>query len=188
MKNAAWGMGEGLDGREAARQAAQQALNHLGSSRPVLGLAFISQEFSVGPVMAGLTSILGNVPLWGISTSRPLSVEGEHSRTVIVGLLGGSDINARVSFWPQFAKDSEGTANQLVQSLFAEGVQGRGLLLAVDGINGNAPQVCAALTDTRLPVGGCLASGDVYQGKTYQIGGNQWGQGGLACAALGGDG
>jgi hypothetical protein len=188
MRNAAWGMGKGLDGREAARLAAQQALNHLGTVKPGLGLVFISQEFAFGPVMAGLASILGNVPLWGISTSRPLTSEGEHSRAVVVGLVGGPNLNAKVSFWPHFAQDSEGTARQMLQALYPEAEQARGLLLGADGVSGNITEICASLTGTRVPVAGCMAAGEALQGRTYQLGGNQWGSGGLTCAVLEGSG
>jgi hypothetical protein len=44
--------------------------------------------------------------------------------------------------------------------------------------------VCAALTGFSSVVAGSLASGDIFQGKTYQIAGSQFGTGGLVAAAL----
>lgn len=183
-RSSSWGWAKGFDGREAARQAAQQALNHLGSIHPAIGLVFVSQEFEMAGVVSGLTGALGNVPLWGISTTHPITSSGEQTRAVVVGLIAGSDINVRTTYWPGFAQNSEETASQLIQSLYAESKSLNGLLLAADGINGDVTRVCAALTDFSSPVAGCMASGDIQQGKTYQLGGNQSGTGGLACATL----
>ena len=183
-RSASWGWGKGIDGREAARQAAQQALSRLGTNRaPAICLVFVSQEFEIGPVINGLTSVLGNVPLWGMSTSRLITPIGEQARSVVVGLLAGSDINAQVSFWPGFSQNSNETANQLIQAL-AEAKDSKGLLLAADGINGDISRICAAITGFSSPVAGGMASGDIFQGKTYQIAGNQFGSGGLAVATL----
>src|SRR5512146_2833704 len=106
-RSAAWGWGKGFDGREAARQAAQQALSHAGVARPVLGLVFISQEFDVAEVASGLESVLGSLPRWGISTSCALIPSGEQARSVLVALLAGSDLDARVTYWPNFAQNSD---------------------------------------------------------------------------------
>ncbi len=183
-RSASWGWAKGIDGRETARQAAQQALTHAGGARPALGLVFVTQEFDMAAVVGGLESVLGNMPLWGISTTRALIPSGEQARAVVVALLSGNDLNARLSYWPNFAQDSDETANQLIQSLYAEAGTLKGLLLAADGINGDISKVCAALTDFSSPVAGCLASGNVLQGQTYPLAGSRHGSGGLACAAL----
>jgi len=181
---ASWGWGKGIDGREAGRLAAQQALSRLGTTRAALCLVFVSQEFDMGPVISGLCGVLGNVPLWGISTSHPFTPAGEQTRSVVIGLLAGNDITAEVSFWPGFAQNSSETARQLLQALSADPAGINGLMLAADGINGDISKVCAALTGFSAVVAGSLASGDVFQGKTYQIAGSQFGSGGLAAAAL----
>jgi hypothetical protein len=183
-RSASWGWAKGFEGREVAKQAAQQALNHLGTARPTIGVVFISQEFDLASVVNGLTGVLGGVPLWGISTSHPITSSGEQTRAVVIGLLAGSDINAKVSFWPGFAQNSEETSSQLIQSLYAESGSLKGMLLAADGINGDVTRVCAALTDFSTPVAGCLASGDIQDGKTYQLAGSQFGMGGLAVATF----
>ncbi len=183
-RSASWGWAKGFDGRETARQAAQLALTHAGAARPALGLVFVSQEFDMAAVAGGLESVLGNVPLWGMSTTRALIPSGEQARAIVVALLAGNDLNARLSYWPNFAQNSDETASQLIQSLYAEAGSLKGLLLAADGINGDISRVCAALTDFSSPVAGCLASGNILQGGTYQLAGGQLGSGGLACAAL----
>jgi hypothetical protein len=185
-RSASWGWGKGIDGREAARLAAQQALSRLGAIHPAFGFVFVSHEFDLSPVLNGLSGVLGDIPLWGISTFRPIISAGEQARSVVVGLLAGGDLCAKVSFWPRFSQNSAETANQLLQALRSETGELDAVLLASDGINGDISRICAALTDFSIPVAGCMASGDIFRGKTFQIGGNQVGSGCLSVATLGG--
>ena len=185
-RSASWGWGKGIDGREAARLAAQQALSRLGAGRPAFGVVFVSHEFELSPVLNGLGSVLGDTPLWGISTFRPIISAGEQARSVVVGLLAGADLSAKVSLWPRFAQNSAETAGQVLQALRAETGELDGVLLASDGIHGDISRICAALTDISVPVAGCMASGDIFRGKTFQVGGKQVGSGSLSVATLGG--
>ena len=132
-RSASWGWGKGIDGREAARLAAQQALSRLGAGRPAFGVVFVSHEFELSPVLNGLGSVLGDTPLWGISTFRPIISAGEQARSVVVGLLAGADLSAKVSLWPRFAQNSAETAGQVLQALRAETGELDGVLLASDG-------------------------------------------------------
>jgi hypothetical protein len=43
--NAAVGQAQALDGREAGLQATHQALNHLGTSTPFLGIVIASHQY-----------------------------------------------------------------------------------------------------------------------------------------------
>jgi hypothetical protein len=61
------------------------------------------------------------------------------------------------------------------------------LLVVADGLGGSVDHLGSSLADLQLPVSGCLASGDLVRGRTYQIGGRQSGSGGLAAAVLSGD-
>jgi hypothetical protein len=84
---AVFGVGTGINGQEAAMRAAQRALNQLGALRPALGLVFASQELNLREALAGLTALLGETPLWGFSTTRPLAVEGLTSAPAQTGSL-----------------------------------------------------------------------------------------------------
>ena len=182
----AWGIGRGLDGREAAREAAQAALDLLGGARPCLALAFVAQEFKISDAQAGLSSLFNNVPVWGFSTVRPLTAEGEQPRSVVIALISGAELRAQVQWFPNFSQNSAETAGELLQSLRNEILQPQGILLAADGINGDINQVCAALEENKIAVAGCLTTGDYHSGKTYQMGGGQSGSGALSSLILGG--
>lgn len=184
--NAVYGVGTGINGRDAAMQAAQQALDHLGAVRAVLCLVFAAQEFDLNEVLAGLTSLLGETPLWGFSTLRPLTSSGEHARSVVVALIAGAELKAEVIWLPNFAQDSSGTARQLMQTLRQKVFMPQDVLLAADGINGSLEPICAALAEMPVAVDGGLACGDLALGKTFTMGAHQAGAGALAAAVLGG--
>jgi hypothetical protein len=181
-----FGIGKGIDGREAARQAVQQALENLGSARPAAAVVLAAQEYPLAEVMAGLGSLPGGLPLLGMSSSQLFTTEGDLSRAVIVLILAGPDWKVQPVWQPQYGRDSAAAGTELVQALHLYSSRWQGLLLSADGIQGEAAQVCAALTAVELPVAGGLATGDIQSGKTYQIGGSQWGSGALAALALGG--
>ncbi len=186
VHGAAWGVGRGLDGREAARGAIQQALDRLGTARPSLAIAFVSQEFSISDTLTGISSLLTNTPIWGFSTVRPITADGEQARSVVLAVFSGSELKAQVDWWPGFAQDCAGTAKQLVQAIRSETLLPQGLLLVADGINGDASQLCSGLAEVTLPIAGCLAAGDYHLGKTYQLASNQFGVGALSSIIFGG--
>ncbi len=184
---AVYGIGAGINGREAAMQATQHALDQLGMARPVLALAFVSQEFNIAEVLAGLTSLLGETPLWGFTTTCPVTSEGDRPRSVVVALLSGSENQASVQWFPAYSQDSAGVARQFVQNLRQDVFLPQQILLVADGINGSLEPLCNALSSMPVHVAGCMAAGEPSLGKTYQIGKNQAGPGSLAAAILGGD-
>jgi hypothetical protein len=189
-KSAAIGFARGWDGHEVARQAVQQALDQLGGNRPALALLFTAQEFSTAEIVNTVSRQLGNIPLWGFSTTCPLSAEGEQPRSVGVMLLSGSGYKAHVNWWPNFAQDSSAVATQFARAVRTQAgfPQGdlQGVLLAADGVNGDAGILCKSIDQMNLPVAGCLASGDYRQGRTICLGGNHAESGALSALFLGG--
>jgi hypothetical protein len=167
-------------------QATQQALDQLGTARPVLALVFVAQEFNVAEVLNGLLSLLGDTPVWGFSTLCPISDEGEQARSVVVALIAGSDLKAQVQWWAGYSQDSSGTARQIAQSLRQDTQTARDLLFVADGINCDLSSLMQVLEGVPMGVTGCMAAGEQALGKTYQIGKNQAGVGSVSMALLGG--
>jgi len=167
-------------------QATQRALDQLGAARPVLALVFVSQEFNTAEVLTGLVGLLGDTPIWGFSTLRPVTDEGDQPRSVVVALLTGSDLKAQVQWWPHYSQDSAGTARQIAQSLRQETLISNDILCVADGINCNLTPFCQAMESVPIGVSGCMAAGEQALGKTYQIGKNQSGPGSVSIALLGG--
>jgi hypothetical protein len=184
--NTAIGLAHGLDGREAGLNAAQQALAHLTAGRPVTGIVFASQEFSMTDVMNGVTSLLPNLPWWGFSTMRILTAEGEEAHLVAVVLIAGADLRAQVHWFPTYSEKSAAVAQQL-NRILSESEIGplEGVLLALDGLNGDPLTLSTAFDQLNMPVAGGMADGD-GQAKTYQLAGAQCGNGAMAVLCLGG--
>ncbi len=185
IRGTSWGVGRGLDGREASRLATQRALDRLGSGRPVLAIVFFSQEFDPEDVLAGIASLLGGTPVWGCSTVAPFVGEGEQTHSVVVAILSGNELKAQVHWYPDFAHNSKETARQIGR-LRDQVSSANGLLIAADGVSGDVEAVCAGLDQVHFPVFGCLAEGNYQTGRTTQLGGNQGGAGGLSALLLGG--
>jgi hypothetical protein len=185
-RNAVYGVGTGINGREAAMQATQRALDQLGTARPVLGLVFVSQEFNISEVLGGLTSLLGETPLWGFSTLHALTAEGSQPRSVVVALITGNDLKAQVHWYSTFAQDSPAVARQFIEALKQDIFLPQEILIVADGINGSLVPLCTALGELDVHVSGCMAAGEPSLGKTYCIGKNQAGAGALSAAILGG--
>jgi hypothetical protein len=176
---AAVGQARALDGREAGLQAAHQALNDLGSAPPVLAIIIPSFQYEAQQVVNGVASLLGNTPMIGFSTPAGLSSDGLHNRSVVIALLAASDARVDVQWLAGYTQGSREVTQQLAELLKRKPKQPS--LLFADGFNTDAEQLCNSLpAGTNLV--GALSSGDLQTGNAYQVGGAQFGAGGLALA------
>ncbi len=212
--SAAVGVGQASDGNEAALVATRQALDKMGKTPTVFAMVFSSFEYPIQAVLAGASTLLANIPIWGISTILPLMDHRYLPRSVIVVLIAGSDIKVQTGWFPEYSSNPHMVASQLLPSLLdapppvsniattellknrrvttgnlnkKQSTTQKVLFLAMDGTNGNAAMICTALRSRRIPVVGCLSSSKSQYGKSYQIAGNQAGTGGLAAAVLNGN-
>ena len=179
------GQAQALNGREAGLQAMHQALNRLGSSAPSFGMVIASHQYQAREVVSGVSSLMGDTPMIGFSSSACLTSSGLHPNSVIVTLLGG-DVLAETRWLPGYAQSGRETGAQLARQAEEQG-NTRALLFFADGFNGDADQLCSALGEVSFPLAGGLASGDLHTGQCYQIAGPQTGSGALAAAFLRGD-
>lgn len=181
----ALGHAQALNGREAGLQATHQALNKLGSSTPAFGFVVASHQYQAREVVGGISSLLGDTPVIGFSSSMCLTGEGLHPNSVLVGLLSG-DVQAETRWMPGYAQSGRETGAQLSKQI-ADQAGTRALLFFADGFNGDADQLCSALSTQSVRLAGGLSSGDLHTGHSYQIAGPQNGTGALAAAFLRGD-
>jgi hypothetical protein len=183
--SAAIGYAQALNGREAGLQATHQALNKLGSSAPAFGLVVASHQYQAREVVGGISSLLGDTPVIGFSSSVCLAADGLHPNSVLVGLLAG-DMQAETRWLPGYAQSGRETGAQLSKQLTDQSAT-RALLFFADGFNGDADQLCNALSIRSIPLAGGLSSGDLHTGHSYQIAGPQNGTGALSAAFLRGN-
>jgi len=178
---AAVGQARALDGREAGLQATHQALNALGANAPVLGILIASYQYEAQQVVSGVASLLGNTPLIGFSTPACLTSSGLQPHSVVLALIAASDARADVSWLSGYTQGSREVSQQLADLLQRK--PKHPALLFADGFNADAEQLCASLPAGTNLAGG-LSSGDLHTANAYQIGGAQFGAGGLALARL----
>jgi len=183
--NVAIGHAQALNGREAGLQATHYALNNLGSATPGFGIVIASHQYQGREVSSGVSSLLGDTPMIGFSSSSGLTSSGLHSNSVVVALLAG-DFQAEAQWMSSYAQGARETGAQLVKQL-KEKEEARALFFFADGFNGDADQLCTALSNSSILLAGGLSSGDLHTGHSYQMAGRQTGAGALAGAFLRGN-
>jgi hypothetical protein len=176
-----------VDGHQAGLEAARQALDKLGRAPVAFAWMIVSQAYQVDQALAGVTEVTGDAPILGFSTSAEISDAGRSRRSVLVGLLSGENIRGRSGWWSEFSQDGQACTQKMLAALHPDPNESNMLLVVADGLGGSADLLSSSLADLRLPVSGCLASGDLVRGRTYQIGGRQSGSAGLSAAVLSGD-
>ena len=178
--NVSIGSAQALNGREAGLQAAHQALNKLGSAAATFGFIIASHQYQARDVVSGVSGLLGDTPVIGFSSPVGLTSEGLRPNSVVVALFSG-DFQAETQWMPTYAQSARETGSKLAKSLSEK--DNRTLIFFADGFNGDADQLCAALSSS-IPLAGALASGDLHTGQSYQLAGAQTGSGALAGAFL----
>ncbi len=176
-----------VEGHQAGLEAARQALENLGRAPVAFAWVVVSQSYQVDQALAGVTEVTGDAPILGFSTSAEISNIGRSRRSVLVGLLSGENIRGHSGWWSEFSQDGGTCTQKMLAALHPDPDENNMLLVVADGLGGSADLLFSALADLQLPVSGCLASGDLVRGRTYQIGGRQSGSAGLAAAVLSGD-
>jgi len=184
---AAIGQSWAVDGHQAGLEAARQAVDQLGRAPVAFVWMVVSHSYQIDQALAGVTDVTGDAPILGFSTSASISAAGRSRRSVLVGLLSGENIRGRSGWWSEFSQDGQACTQKMLTALHPDQDENQLLLVVADGLGASADQLCTSLASLKLPVGGCLASGDLVRGRTYQVGGRQSGSGGLAAAVLLGD-
>lgn len=179
------GHAQSLNGREAGLQATHYALNRLGTAKPSLGIVLASHQYQARDVINGVSSLLGDTPLVGMSSPVSFSSKGLHHNSVVVALLNG-EFQAETYWMPGYAQSGRETGSRLAGQL--EGKDDvRSLLFFVDGFNGDADQLCSTLPVGNFALAGGLSTGDLHTGHSFQLAGPQTGSGALGGTILRGD-
>jgi hypothetical protein len=121
----------------------------------------------------------------GFSSPAGLTTEGLRPNSVIVVLLAG-DLQAETHWMPGYAQSARETGAKLAKYA-VEQKDARALFFFADGFNGDADQLCSALSHGSFALAGALSSGDLHTGHSYQIAGPQTGTGALTAAFLRGN-
>jgi hypothetical protein len=179
------GHAQALNGREAGLQATHHALNRLGTATPGFGIVIASHQYQAREVVSGVSSLLGDTPMIGFSSTTGITTEGIRPNSIIVILMAG-DLQAETNWMPGFAQSARETGAMLSKRA-ADQKDTRALFFFADGFNGDADQLCNAMSSGPFTLVGALSSGDLHTGHSYQLAGPQNGTGALAAAFLRGN-
>ena len=184
---AAVGQAQAFDGREAGLQATHQALKKLGVGSPSLAIVVASRYYDPKRVANSVSSLLGNTPTIGFSSASALTDEGQTRNSVAVALLSSPDIKVSEHWLPRYTQSGRETASLLLELASATQTKDKKILFFADGFNGDAEQMCLAMTGSPVSMIGGLSSGNPHTGTTSQIAGIQAGSGSLAAALIEGN-
>ena len=184
---AAVGSAQAFDGREAGIQATHNALKQLGEGTPSLAIIVTSRYYDAKEVAKSINSLLGDTPTIGLSSASTLTQEGQIKNSVSVALLSSPDIEATDHWISGYAQSGRETASLLRELATVSDKEDKQILFFADGFNGDAEQMCLALTGDPLSITGGLSSGNPHTGITSQIAGTQAGSGSLAAALIEGN-
>jgi hypothetical protein len=185
--SASVGQSINLDGRVAGAEATRQALDQLDGLPIQLGYVTAASQHNLQAVLSGVSGLLGNTPVLGMSSWGLISEGVLDNRAVQVMLVAGQNIQAQADFWPGYDNSSRGAARKMIAELGSNRSPEDLLFWVADGLQGNPDDICDVLAGTKASVLGVLASGDVLQNITQQLGGASAGRGGLAAALVSGD-
>ncbi len=183
---AAIGVAQSPQAGEAGAQAVRTALRGMGKTPPVIAWVFVAEPLPFEQVVEGAASVLGNLPIIGASVCAAISPVGPANRAVVIALFGGEGVTARADWRPSFAENGKRCAQELLHAMQPEIQPDSLLYLIPDGVNGDAAAFLAELPSGAFTAAGLLGGGDLTLGRTYQVGGNASGAGGLAAALLSG--
>lgn len=211
------GQAQASDGREAGLQATHQALKKLGIGSPSFAIVVASRYYDSKKIANSVSSLLGETPTIGFSSASALTKDGQTKNSVAVALFSSPDIKITEHWLPGYAQSGRETASLLLELASATqkenkkraatargtGSLGTGplrqetssapqkndqkILFFADGFNGDAEQMCLALTGAPFSIFGGLSSGNPHTGITSQIAGAQAGSGSLAAAIIEGN-
>ena len=181
------GKAQAFDGKEAGLQATHNALKKIGDSTPSLAIIVTSRYYDAKQVAQSVNSLLGNTPTIGLSSASTLTNEGQIKNSVAVALLSSPDIKASDHWISGYAQSGRETASLLRELATVTDKEDKQILFFADGFNGDAEQMCLALTGSPLSITGGLSSGNPHTGITSQIAGIQAGSGSLAAALIEGN-
>ncbi|MFN7035741.1 MAG: FIST N-terminal domain-containing protein [Bellilinea sp.] len=173
-----------INGREAAQQAAQQALKGLRSASPKAALVFFSHLFDPVEVRQVLNALLGDIPLWGAATSTIYAVSAPPKMAVVI--LGGN-FSLDTDWIGHYSMDPLGSALELSARLEHSKTNRHWhtALLAADGLSGEISALLSYFEQVPMKVAGFLSGAGFPRGKNVLLGESYCAEGALSAMWLG---
>jgi hypothetical protein len=179
------------DAKKAGIEAAETAAHRFPSGTPALAIVFGSSWFEQEPLLAGVRSVLGEVPLVGESTAGEIVPDGPVSHSCVVLLLGSPSMACGVGVGESVDRQPREAGQQAAYAAAREfrGSTRSGLLLFGDGLLTCYADVVRGVREvlgTSFLIAGGMAGDDLRFDRTYQYGHKKVLSRSVVCALLGG--
>ena len=164
---------KGADSYATGKEAAQEALNKLGTGKADLAVVYASSKYDYGQVIKGVNAVTGNALLIGASSAGEFNEVRADKESVVCGLLA-SDTHKFLAGLGTGLKADPVAAVTMAKTAFPETLDGyahKSAILHIDGLAGNGEEASLAAlaelgTDMTLSGG---AAGDDLQFKETKI-------------------
>ena len=162
----------------AGTEAAESALSRLPSRTPHLALVFGSSWLDQIPLLDGVHSVIGAIPLAGESTAGEITSEGPRSHSCVVALFYSDTPFCSVGLGEAIDRNPR-EAGQQAGYAAIRGFRGNrraGLLLFGDGLATSFADVVRGLQEalgTSSLIAGGMAGDDLRFSRTYQYAGDR---------------
>lgn len=175
---AAIGWSTKADAAQAGTEAAESALSRLPSRTPQLALVFGSSWMDQLPLLQGVRTVVGDIPLAGESTAGEITSEGPASHSCVVVLFSCDEPFCSVGLGEAIDRKPREAGRQAGYSA-TRGFRGSpraGLLLFGDGLATSYADVVRGLQEvlgTSSLIAGGMAGDDLRFTQTYQYTGER---------------
>lgn len=161
------------DATRAGKEAAENAVARLSSRAPSFALVFGSSWFDQAPLLDGVCSVLGELPLIGGSTAGEIIAEGPMSHSCVVVLVAAEAAARSVGLGEGIERNAREAGQQAAYAALQsfQGSPRRGFLVFGDGLTTDYAQVLRGVQEvlgTGSLIVGALAGDDLRFTRTHQ--------------------
>ena len=161
------------DAEKAGIEAAEAARNGFPDRVPALAIVFGSSWFEQPPLLAGIRSVLGEMPLVGESTAGEISPEGPRSHSCVVMLLGAPSMACSLGAGESVDRSPREAGQQAAYAALHDfkATTRAGMLLFGDGLltcYADVVRGAREVLGTSSLIAGGMAGDDLRFSQTYQ--------------------
>ncbi|PIQ68190.1 MAG: hypothetical protein COV91_05465 [Candidatus Taylorbacteria bacterium CG11_big_fil_rev_8_21_14_0_20_46_11] len=168
------GLSQGEDSHAVGANAAQDSIDHLGTTEPTAVLVFSSVEYDQEKMLAGVRSVTKNAILVGCSTAGEITTSGPAKRhSVAVMTLKTENIAFHAGIGENIAGGAREAGKAAAKAVKDQALNGKldSFIMLPDVLAGNGAEIVRGVLEelgTHFPVVGGAAGDDFEFKKTFQ--------------------